>query len=566
MVSPLRWTPLPTFATPAASSNNTPTRLATAPQFPAFPASPTSASPAALPTASALRRWRPSPAVQCLIGLSLALVGWFRPGLGPIVQVSLLVGLAACWLQLGAVMLQLATLEDQLKGTGNAVHRLQADIMAKSTAVTEVPCWSPEAPLERESWLADGNDLDAGPSQWVESAPTSPINRGPTVSLTTQRCRDFLRLPPLDPQWTRRVAAATAAAARDADQTQALVALLPHRGGQACEVVVWEATDRGPALCFTSAAASGPQNIAASTHLDEPRATAIEQAVQASAPLAVRVRTFAGWMSVLMVPLPGNGGRGPKWVEFHLLSDTTPPLYVPPRSLLQPRPAVGERADAAAVTELRAGLQALDPGEDLRYFDDEFLAAALARPGRTLRYCLEKCTQTLYWRRLHHVASLSEEEVRFGLESACIFWHRYDRLGRPVLYLRPAQQDMATADRAQTLLAICWTLEGGLRLMAPGVTTCLLVIDARGAGWAHFDIPLTRSIMTMASVGYRDRVDQIVVGPVSAVVTAAWRFCRPLMAQNLRTKILITDDPQTELEKLIDPPDIPPGLFTKPGR
>lgn len=40
---------------------------------------------------------------------------------------------------------------------------------------------------------------------------------------------------------------------------QALVALLPHRGGQACEVVVWEATDRGPALCFTSAAASGPR-------------------------------------------------------------------------------------------------------------------------------------------------------------------------------------------------------------------------------------------------------------------------------------------------------------------
>jgi len=67
--------------------------------------------------------------------------------------------------------------------------------------------------------------------------------------------------------------------------------------------------------------------------------------------------------------------------------------------------------------------------------------------------------------------------------------------------------------------------------------------------------------MTMASVGYRDRVDRIVVGPVSVVVSVAWRFCKPLMSATLRAKILISNDPRAELAHLVAPQDIPPGVF-----
>ena len=95
------------------------------------------------------------------------------------------------------------------------------------------------------------------------------------------------------------------------------------------------------------------------------------------------------------------------------------------------------------------------------------------------------------------------------------------------------------------------------------MVTCILVIDAEGAGWQHFDVPLTRKIMAMASIGYRDRVERIIVGPVSSIVTAAWKFCRTFMAKNLKDKILITNTPKADLAQIIDAKDIPVGVFDK---
>ena len=38
-------------------------------------------------------------------------------------------------------------------------------------------------------------------------------------------------------------------------------------------------------------------------------------------------------------------------------------------------------------------------------------------------------------------------------------------------------------------------------------------------------------------VGYRDRVDRIVVGPSGMVVSAAWKFVRGLVSENLKQKV-----------------------------
>ena len=73
------------------------------------------------------------------------------------------------------------------------------------------------------------------------------------------------------------------------------------------------------------------------------------------------------------------------------------------------------------------------------------------------------------WRKQTGVGGLTEADVTYGLQSACMFWHRFDRFGRPVLYTRPGKQDMKTADCEQTFLAMCFLMEQGLKLMPPGV-------------------------------------------------------------------------------------------------
>uniref|UniRef100_A0A7S4FIB8 CRAL-TRIO domain-containing protein n=1 Tax=Eutreptiella gymnastica TaxID=73025 RepID=A0A7S4FIB8_9EUGL len=100
-----------------------------------------------------------------------------------------------------------------------------------------------------------------------------------------------------------------------------------------------------------------------------------------------------------------------------------------------------------------------------------------------------------------------------------------------------------------------------MSLMPKGVVSCILVIDALGVGWAHFDTAMTKQVLGMASVGYRDRVDRIVVGPSGMVVSAAWKFVRGLVSENLKQKFHITSTPAADLQQFIDPKDIPHHVF-----
>jgi len=296
---------------------------------------------------------------------------------------------------------------------------------------------------------------------------------------------------------------------------------------------------------------------------------AIQQAIIDQVPISVRLRLYKKdrtpfWCQFYVQPLFAADGTVAKWVAIHNVTEKedAPELLLLPKTKLQPPEIpVSSPELERTVRRLREQLHREFPTLDLDYFDTDFLAAVASKPGRTFELCMERLRGTAEWRREVGVDALTEAEVLPMLMSTEMFWHRFDTYGRPILYLRPGKQDMRTFDRPLTFKAIVYTVEQGRKLMPPGVVTFILVIDAEGAGWAHFDTQLTKQVLSMATVGYRDRVDRIVVGPAGLIVSAAWRFIRPYCTEAQRNRIHITNTPAADLAEFVNPKDIPHHIF-----
>ncbi len=103
---------------------------------------------------------------------------------------------------------------------------------------------------------------------------------------------------------------------------------------------------------------------------------------------------------------------------------------------------------------------------------------------------------------------------------------------------------MATADSACFVL---WQ----------GVETFVLITDSSKLGRKHFDPSLMTGLLKVLSVGYPDRLGNIVVGPSNIVVRAAWGLLSRLMPGRLVEKILIVKSPRSLAADLLGrpPPD-----------
>ena len=295
------------------------------------------------------------------------------------------------------------------------------------------------------------------------------------------------------------------------------------------------------------------------------------RAVERQEPLSLRLQLHKSdsspfWSCMVMVPL-----RDPEpglYLVLHCVPEvgsTPPELLLPPRAKYQPTPdAPTYGAEILQNVEVvRNALRQEFPDQSLDYFDDDYLRYALAKNNRTVDYVLGKARETMKWRIANRVDEVREQDAASGLQTSQLFWHGFDRARRPVFYLRPGCQDMKRYDTQQLWLTHIVLLERGLRLLPPGACTFHIVMDARGAGLQHFDRPLAQKVLAGAATGYRDRVEKIVAGPVSYVVSGVWKFCKPLMSENLSSKVTITNTPKQGVQEHMQVSDVPDGLFAK---
>jgi hypothetical protein len=257
----------------------------------------------------------------------------------------------------------------------------------------------------------------------------------------------------------------------------------------------------------------------------------------------------------------------------------TPSPTVPPATISSTVPPSVSSVAAAAVpvellpTENEANKnhdELLDtvrtefPNTSLACFSPHFLSLLLRRYSTD--DAMKKVRATLRWRIANEVDTLQEADVQEQLAIGDMFWHNTDRQGRPVLYIRPARQDMRKYNRDAKLRAGIFLIEYGIQHMAPGITGYVLVIDTEGVGYAHFDRQMIQNTIQLGSVAYSDRVERVVIGPMNFLATTAYAFAKPIIASMLAGQnidIAVTKALQQELEKSIDTANLPPFVLNK---
>jgi hypothetical protein len=165
---------------------------------------------------------------------------------------------------------------------------------------------------------------------------------------------------------------------------------------------------------------------------------------------------------------------------------------------------------------------------------------------RTFEYSAEKLAASLKLRRELKAASITRADVARSLAPGHMWWDGQDRLGRPVLCVRPAGMDLSTYDTDEYLRAHVYLIEEGLAIMrrrareghAPK-ESFVMVVDASGLGFKHLDMKLMRGMLALAMTAYPDRLGAAVIAPVNMVVRSAWAVLSKLMSPNMASKITL---------------------------
>jgi hypothetical protein len=212
------------------------------------------------------------------------------------------------------------------------------------------------------------------------------------------------------------------------------------------------------------------------------------------------------------------------------------------------------RTPAITATKLTKALQARAEAGGDELFGPA--PAALSAPGApreiTSAAIAERCS--LLGPMLEPVAAKCGAELDCG----SMYWHGFDRQGRPLLWVRPALKGWRGMNRRRELLAHVALLEAGLQLLLPrGVLQFALVADARGLGLSTFDPSLMRSLLKLMMSTYPERVGKIYVGPINMLVKAVHKMLSPLLPDAVKSKIVLMDAPKMQMLEAIDAQHVP---------
>jgi hypothetical protein len=169
-------------------------------------------------------------------------------------------------------------------------------------------------------------------------------------------------------------------------------------------------------------------------------------------------------------------------------------LPLRPRSN-SPRPA--QSHESAAIEQLRIWLRARGFGEEAELSDgylETVLNATKNGKKRSFEYAALKMEKSLRWRRECVPATISWSQVSRAMAPNHMWWEGEDRLGRPILYVRPGLMDLSTYCREEYVQAHIFLIEQGLRRMSAGVATFVLIVDASALGAKHMDLARDKQV------------------------------------------------------------------------
>ena len=216
--------------------------------------------------------------------------------------------------------------------------------------------------------------------------------------------------------------------------------------------------------------------------------------------------------------------------------------------------AEGEGEGAGGVGDLRSDLEAI-AGEGTgaaalpRVFTDAYLGAVLAKKGRSYAYTRSKLSKCLRFRREMRLdpgpAALSAETLEV-LSSGCLYWHGFDRAGRPIIWAHPSRVDWHAHGAKAFVEAVAVLWDYGLQAVPEGVTQFVYLECTHGGGWES--APITKVLrvvkhgLDLLLTGYPDRVHSFHIAPTTSLNRFIFRFSSPFLPASVRDKMNMVGD------------------------
>ena len=229
---------------------------------------------------------------------------------------------------------------------------------------------------------------------------------------------------------------------------------------------------------------------------------------------------------------------------------------------------------------LRAGLATEFP-EDYQYLSDAYILSVACKPyskdptkRRPLEYSQEKLRHLMEWRKEANAAGMEDmvklangspndpeavqqpekltkaKAIATSLNYGSMYWHGYDKEGRPILWIRtnrkPWYPDVDAECNALILMA-----DAGIKAMPNGVTDFICIAES------SYPPPpnptMLVNILKALVRGYPDRLKLLVSAPVSSIIQFVMNLLLPLMPGRLASKILLlgTEESKPKMAEIL---------------
>ncbi|KAI9140808.1 CRAL-TRIO domain-containing protein [Paraphysoderma sedebokerense] len=166
--------------------------------------------------------------------------------------------------------------------------------------------------------------------------------------------------------------------------------------------------------------------------------------------------------------------------------------------------------------------------------------------------------KAFYWRteaNILHTLEKGETNMPQELLSGKVITHKFDKLGRPVLYVNVAQHIKGANTNEELVAHLKLTTETTPLMLQHPVDQGTLVFNMEGIGPKNMDLVFTKNFIQLLDNYYPESLGQGLILNAPWLFNGFWRLIRPLLNPVIQSKIQFISN--SELSNFIDPSNIP---------
>eukprot|EP00164_Ancoracysta_twista_P002221 GFYU01002934.1.p1 GENE.GFYU01002934.1~~GFYU01002934.1.p1 ORF type:complete len:393 (-),score=119.49 GFYU01002934.1:229-1407(-) len=190
--------------------------------------------------------------------------------------------------------------------------------------------------------------------------------------------------------------------------------------------------------------------------------------------------------------------------------------------------------------------------------DDMVQKRFMVANGSVPEKAVEQLKAAIKWRKEVEIWELLPDEFKSEAVKGTATWYKFDKFGRPVLYVRPRFHITAKRDLDKSVKMISWIMEHALD-RSPHAQQIVVIYDTRDVGWKNFDNPLTKQGANILQTCYPERLAHLFVINEPFVVSAIWKLIKVFLDPRVKEKIQFCGkkDPADILLKYIPEENVP---------